>query len=131
MGLEALLVTMESRAADTPVTPRYQQGVTAKASPIKACTPVTPVTPKKDHVDPPPAAAPMSPLSMKAKGMLDLNPTLHRAVVTDATGDPEVAVLTIAVRGVGVGEILIPRGKYDGLAVMALLERYAGNPTIH
>src|SRR5207249_2293758 len=40
--------TMESRAAVTPATPHYAGGVTAKTLPIKACTPVTPVTPEND-----------------------------------------------------------------------------------
>lgn len=49
MGLDALLATLERREAVTPVTPRYPPGVTAKAAPDKACTPVTPVTPINDE----------------------------------------------------------------------------------
>jgi len=78
-----------------------------------------------------PPEAPMSPQSLKAMKMLELDPTLHRAVVTDSVTDPDVAVVAVAVRGVGVGEILVPKDRFDGLAVLAMLERYAGNPAIH
>ena len=46
MGLEALLDRMESATTDTPVARCNTDGVTANPAPIKACTPVTPVTPE-------------------------------------------------------------------------------------
>jgi hypothetical protein len=46
MGLNSLLQKLESRDAVTSVTPAEKQGVTPKAAPAKACTPVTPVTPQ-------------------------------------------------------------------------------------
>jgi len=154
MGLEALLAKLENHAAVTPGTPRYADGVPPRPAPGKACTPVTPGTPRNDnagsnaraqpgrkqttqtvvpvapvvaHREHPtgtqePPEAPMSPPSQKALTMLELNPGLHHAVVTDTTSDPDAAVVAVAVRGVGIGEILVPRGKYDGLAVLAMLE---------
>lgn len=51
MGLDALLAMMERRGAVTHLAPRYPGGVTAKTSPVTACTPVTPATPRNDNFE--------------------------------------------------------------------------------
>lgn len=51
MGLDTLLATMERRV-NTPATPCTHAGVTAKPAPVKACTPVTPVTPQNGNTAP-------------------------------------------------------------------------------
>lgn len=47
MGLDSLLATMETRNV-TPVTPIEAAGVTLEPAWIKACTPVTSVTPQNN-----------------------------------------------------------------------------------
>ena len=54
---------------------------------------------------------------------------LHRAVITDTDSIPDTVIVTVAVRGVAVGWILVPKDRFDGLAVLAMLERH--NQTIH
>jgi hypothetical protein len=63
--------------------------------------------------------------------ILDANPDLQRAAVTDTEGDQDCVVVTIGVRGQATGEVLIPRGKYDGVALLALLERFSNALTLH
>jgi hypothetical protein len=78
-----------------------------------------------------PPAAPMSSLSMEALKRFELDPTLLRAVVTDTDSNPDAAIVVVAVRGVGVGEILVPRDKYDGISLLAMIERMSSNSTLH
>jgi len=52
MGLDALLVKLQSRDSVTPVTPCYPAEVTANPAPDKACTLVTPVTPQNINSEP-------------------------------------------------------------------------------
>jgi hypothetical protein len=53
--------------------------------------------------------------------MLDARPMERYAVIAEA-GDP--AIVGVAVRGVAYGEIEIPPGRYDAMALLALLDRY-------
>jgi hypothetical protein len=64
----------------------------------------------------------VSPQSLKALKMLELDPTLRRAVVIDTDSIHAAAIVAVAVRGIGVGEVLISRNRYDGVALLALLE---------
>lgn len=51
MGLDSLLARRESRAADTPDTPRNPAEVSAKAAPLLGCTPDTPDSPRNDNAE--------------------------------------------------------------------------------
>lgn len=64
----------------------------------------------------------------KALDLLAKHPEWRYAVVTEA-GDPFVHV-TVAIRGVAVGEIEIPAKLYDGFALLALIDRHGGE-SIH
>jgi hypothetical protein len=46
MSLESALARFRTRVVDTPDTPGYAVGVSAKAAPLLVCTPVTSDTPK-------------------------------------------------------------------------------------
>lgn len=59
----------------------------------------------------------------KACGALKDNPRLNRAVITDTTSDPRYAVVSVAVRGIGVGDLLIPKAKYDPFLFLSMLEQ--------
>lgn len=58
----------------------------------------------------------------KAVAMLEDNPGMHRAVYTDTHTDPNIVILTIAVRHAGICEMLIPKAKYDPWQLIAILE---------
>lgn len=58
----------------------------------------------------------------RALAMLDADPNRRIAVIAEA-GDP-AAHVTVAVRGVAVGELTIPAERYDGFALLALMQHY-------
>jgi len=66
----------------------------------------------------------------KTLAMLEAEPTGRYVVIAEA-GDP--AVVGIAISGLAYGELEIPRQSYDGLVLLAMLERYGGGvpPTTH
>ena len=121
MGLEALLAKLESHAAVTPGTPRYADGVPPRPTPGKACTPGTPGTPRNDNAE----------SNARALAATDALPNVgieaRRQRVVDSI--PDTVIVTVASRGVGVGWILVPKDRFDGLAVLAMLERH--NQTFH
>ena len=57
----------------------------------------------------------------RALAILDEQPEQRVAIVAEA-GDP--AHVTVALRGVAVGELEIPAERYDGFALLALMQRY-------
>ena len=57
----------------------------------------------------------------RAIALLDPQPNRHIAVIAEA-GDP--AYVTVAIRGVAVGELTIPPERYDGFALLALMQQY-------
>ena len=57
----------------------------------------------------------------RALALLAAEPSRHIAVIAEA-GDP--AHVTVAVRGVAVGELEIPAERYDGFALMALMQTH-------
>ncbi len=57
----------------------------------------------------------------RALALLEANPNWRRAVICEA-GNP--AIIGIAVRTFGYGELEIPTEKYDPVAIMALLDRH-------
>jgi hypothetical protein len=61
--------------------------------------------------------------------MLADHPTARYAALTDMQADPEVVILTLAVRGRATCDLRIPREKWDGVLFLELLERHCG--TIH
>ncbi|MGK2915798.1 MAG: hypothetical protein ACSLE5_15355 [Porticoccaceae bacterium] len=67
MALDDLLARLEGRAV-TPVTPTEIDGVTAKPAQSLACTPVTPVTPKKNNTGA--DANPPTPLSAQTEATI-------------------------------------------------------------
>ena len=58
---------------------------------------------------------------IQALAILAAEPALQIAVVAEA-GDP--AHVTVAVRGVAVGDLEIPAESYDGFALLALMNQY-------
>ena len=61
--------------------------------------------------------------------MLDAHPEARYAALTDTQADPEVVLLILAIRGCAMCELRIPRGKWDGVLFLDLLEQHSG--TIH
>ena len=57
----------------------------------------------------------------RAIALLDAQPKRHIAVIAEA-GDP--AHVTVAIRGVAVGELTIPADRFDALALMNLVDSY-------
>lgn len=130
MGLDNLLATLEKRDSVTPVIPCYPQEVTAKTAPIKACTLVTSVTPEKTTT----AIAKPETLQdrqremrrQKVIAMLKAAPDLLRAIDVDDSSDPYNIIVCVAVRypTAATCEMLIPKAKYDPLALLELLMRH-------
>lgn len=61
----------------------------------------------------------------KALAMLDDAPDARLAVVTEDSGN--VIIATIAIRGLAVFEMDIPREKYDGFAMLELIDKHSGS----
>jgi hypothetical protein len=58
----------------------------------------------------------------KVLAMLDDAPTARLAVITDDGSHNTIA--TIAIRGLAAFEMEIPREKYDGFAMMELIDKH-------
>ena len=58
---------------------------------------------------------------LKVLAMLADKPDSQRAIITDLDSDPDNVILTIAIRDVATSEMLIPKYKYDGLALLEML----------
>ncbi len=61
--------------------------------------------------------------------MLEARPGIRYAVLTDLEADPEVAIVTLAIRGRATCELHVPRDKYDGVLLLDLIERHG--MTVH
>lgn len=57
--------------------------------------------------------------------MLEDQPSIRRAFVTDTMSDRDNVILTLAIRGVGTCELEIPKRKYDPFLLLAIIERTA------
>jgi hypothetical protein len=57
----------------------------------------------------------------RALAMLDADPDRQIVVIAEA-GDP--AHVTVAIRGVAVGDLEVPAERYDAFALLALMETY-------
>ena len=58
--------------------------------------------------------------------MLEANPRITHAIVTDDEAEADCVIVTVAIRGIGTCDLRIPREKYDGLAVLQLIEEHTG-----
>jgi hypothetical protein len=66
---------------------------------------------------------------LRVLAMLAERPSIRYAVLTDTQADPEVVIVTLAIRNVGTCELRIPRQKYDGVLLLELVERHG--KTVH
>jgi len=64
----------------------------------------------------------------RAIAILAGDPGIRYAVVTDIAADPEAVILTLGIRDLATGELLIPRASYDPFRLMQLMDEYAGGP---
>ena len=58
----------------------------------------------------------------RAKALAMLDGDTRRIAVVAEPGDP--ARVVIAIRGVAIGELMIPAERYDGFALLALMRQY-------
>lgn len=128
MALDALLAKMEGRAV-TSVTADVAPDVTPKPAPIKACTPVTPVTAENDDTAGKATSEPLSDPAMEARrqrvlAMLAERPDIRYALITDDQADPEAVILALAIRGLGTCELCVPQTKFDPFVLLDLIERH-------
>ncbi|MDV6341222.1 hypothetical protein R2103_05505 [Nitrosomonas sp. Is24] len=59
----------------------------------------------------------------KVLRMLAENPGTQRAFVTDTESDPDNVIMTLAIRNQASFEMLIPKDKYDGFAILEFLHK--------
>ena len=57
--------------------------------------------------------------------LLALHPDWRYAVITDDHSDPETTTVHIGIRGVGTGEVVMAKARYDGAELIRLLNQYA------
>jgi hypothetical protein len=58
--------------------------------------------------------------------MLEGNPEITHAFVSDEEAEANYVILTVGIRDIGTCDLRIPREKYDGLAVLKLIEEHTG-----
>jgi len=137
MGLDALLATLESRAADTPDTPCNPLEVSAKPASLLGCTPDTPATPINDNAtsETAPADRPASPWRAlyrewfagftEPTAVVTLDPTQKRQAVDAGVVSLELAreSVLVAYRGPDAqGLLAVQREKYDAFKLIEALE---------
>ena len=87
---------------------------------IHSVNPVTPVNSETGKLEP--VIDPkVESRRNKVLAMLEENPTIRRAFLTDTNAYPDHVVLTLAIRGVGSCELLIPNRKYDPFLTLELI----------
>lgn len=89
-------------------------------------TPVTRVTPENDKFVKKSADVEETQRERrreKVLKMLEDDPKIQRAFVTDTEADPQHVILTIAVRGVASFELLIPKDRYDGFMLLEIIQK--------
>ena len=62
---------------------------------------------------------------------LDDNPGLRYAIEPHTEADPEVVILTVAIRGKGACELRIPKSNYDAFALLELVEKHTKPEKLH
>jgi hypothetical protein len=61
--------------------------------------------------------------------MLIENPGITYAIVSDTELDPDAVIVTLAIRDKATCELRVPKAKYDGLALLQIIEQQAsGTP---
>jgi hypothetical protein len=58
--------------------------------------------------------------------MLAQDPSLQYAMVTDMEAEPDAVRLTLAIKDKGTCELYIPQDRYDGLALLQVIEEQTG-----
>jgi hypothetical protein len=66
----------------------------------------------------------------KVVATLEVDPALRYAVDTHADVDLEEVILSVAVRGKGTCEVRIPKSRYDGFALLELIEKHTTRETL-
>jgi hypothetical protein len=71
----------------------------------------------------------LSPADERRKAVLDMleqEPSTTHAFITDDLTESNCVIVTVGIRGIGTCDLRIPREKYDGLAVLKLIEEHTG-----
>lgn len=55
---------------------------------------------------------------------------LRYAMETHDNAEPEAVILTLAIRGKGACELRIPKSRYDGIALLELIEKHTKQETL-
>ena len=55
--------------------------------------------------------------------MLAQEPGLQYAITSDDESEPDAVLVTLAIRGTATCELRIPKDRYDGLAMLQMLEQ--------
>jgi hypothetical protein len=63
----------------------------------------------------------------RAIAMLAGEPGTRYAVATDNAADPGAVILTLGIRGLATGDLLIPRANYDPFTLMQLMDELPGS----
>ena len=60
---------------------------------------------------------------------LESDPGLRVCVETHDNAEPEAVILTLAIRGKGACELRIPKSRYEGIALLELIEKHTKQET--
>ncbi len=58
--------------------------------------------------------------------MLEKNPGITYAIISDTESETDAVIVTLAIRGKAICELCVPRDRYDGLALLQVLEEHTG-----
>lgn len=61
---------------------------------------------------------------------IESDPDLRYAMETHDNAEPEAVTLTLAIRGKGACELRIPKSRYDGIALLELIEKHTTRETL-
>lgn len=61
---------------------------------------------------------------------LECDHGLRYAMETHNNAEPEAVILTLAIRGKGACELRIPKSRYDGIALLELIEKHTTRETL-
>ncbi len=66
----------------------------------------------------------------KMAAKLEGDPGLRYAVQSHDEVEPDSVILTVAIRGKGACELRIPKSRYDGFALLELIEKHTTRETL-
>ena len=66
----------------------------------------------------------------KVLAQLESDPGLRYAMETHSDIEPNAVLLTLAIRGKGACELRIPKSRYDGIALLELIEKHTTRETL-